>query len=87
MEKRAEILDLAAARLDVGTAQYGTPEDSFGKIATLWNAYLDASLTPRDVAMMMILLKIARMAAAGTTDTLVDIAGYAACAAALGEEA
>ena len=60
---------------------YGNPEDNFRLIADLWNAYLHASMSddisPKDVAMMMSLLKIAReVNGAGKRDNLVDAAGY-----------
>lgn len=64
---------------------YGSPEDNFGTIAKLWTAYLDAShdahvlLDARDVAAMMVLLKIARVATSEKADNWIDIAGYAAC--------
>lgn len=66
--------------------QYGSPEDSFELIARFWNNYLrvagkrDNCMTPRDVAMLMILLKVAREAHAPKRDNLVDIIGYAALA-------
>lgn len=64
-------------------ADYGKPEDNFRKIAGLWTAYLDGSdgnLTSYDVAVMMILMKIARVATNPVKlDSWVDIAGYAAC--------
>ena len=62
--------------------QYGKPEDSFCVIAKLWSDYLMRYLDERDVAMMMILLKVARnVSGESKRDNLVDIAGYAACAA------
>ena len=78
-----------AAQMVSGDRQddYGTPENNFQTIANLWNAYLSASrsaapsrLTPVDVAAMMALLKIARVASGhGKTDNWIDLAGYAAC--------
>lgn len=68
---------------------YGTPENNFAIIADLWTAYLETPICKRDVAAMMILLKVARIATSnimGTDDTWVDIAGYAACGAEIGEE-
>jgi hypothetical protein len=52
---------------------YGEPEDSFGTIASFWSAYLAArrcgsDLRPFDVAAMMALLKIARIAHSGGTN-------------------
>lgn len=61
---------------------YGTPEDNFQTIANLWTAYKGTSFSANDVAMMMALLKIARIrTGTGTADSFVDLAGYAACAA------
>ena len=65
---------------------YGNPEDNFQCIADLWTTYMggQAVFTSMDVAMMMALLKVARIASGtGTDDSFVDLAGYAACAAEL----
>ena len=61
--------------------QYGSPEDNFSMIANLWSAYLDKGINTVDVAMMMSLLKIARIKGSEymSTDSFVDLAGYAAC--------
>lgn len=77
---RAEILQ-EAERIVNGEreGQYGSPEDNFGRIAGLWSAYSGASLTAQDVAVMMCLMKMARIKAGGTMDCWVDLAGYAAC--------
>ena len=65
---------------------YGTPENNFKTIADLWTAYLGLEIRAVDVAMMMALLKIARVAGgSGTADSFVDLAGYAACAAEIAE--
>lgn len=59
---------------------YGTPENNFMLIAELWTAYKGVEFTAIDVAMMMALLKIARISSGhGTKDSFVDLAGYAAC--------
>lgn len=88
---RAELLE-AAKKCVCGERErdYGTPENNFNAIASLWGAYLYAAnpmldpdiflVRPKDVAMMMALLKIARIAAGTeTTDSFIDLAGYAAC--------
>lgn len=60
--------------------QYGRAENSFAMIAELWSGYLDVCLSARDVALMMILLKVAReKRGQGKADNWIDIAGYAAC--------
>lgn len=77
--------------------QYGEPEDNFSKIADLWEAYLvgkcvapgaDVSIIAEDVAIMMCLFKIGRMATAidQKADSFVDLAGYAACACEIATE-
>jgi hypothetical protein len=62
---------------------YGHPSQNLRRIAEMWNAYLGDqvcySIQPKDVAMMMILLKSSRLANDIThRDSLVDICGYAA---------
>ena len=60
---------------------YGTPEDNFKKIASYWSSYLGKEVSAHDVAIMMILLKVARtQSGTGSMDNYIDIAGYAACA-------
>ena len=62
--------------------QYGAPEDSFGLIARYWTIYLGSPVSPRDVAHLMALLKLARAQGQGfKRDNYVDLAGYAAIAA------
>lgn len=62
---------------------YGPPEDNFLRIADLWTAYVGGQIIfePVDVAMMMALLKIARIkTGTGIADSFIDLAGYAALA-------
>lgn len=88
---RAEVLD-EAKKCVCGQRQddYGTPEDNFTTIGYLWTAYTKAAhpdwnitineFTSKDVAVMMALLKVARIARGSSPDSFVDLAGYAACA-------
>lgn len=73
----------AAAECVCGSREedYGSPEDNFAVIAALWTAYTGTDIKPKDVAMMMALLKIARAKAGSKPDTYIDLAGYAACGA------
>lgn len=73
--------------------QYGAPEDSFQVIANLWTSYLggcnklEMQIDPEDVALMMVLLKVARtIGHTHHVDNYVDMAGYAALAAELAED-
>ena len=59
---------------------YGTPESSFNAIGALWACYKGVEFTAVDVAVMMALLKIARIqTGVAKADSFVDLAGYAAC--------
>lgn len=67
---------------------YGSPENNFKTIAAMWNAYLHSvkksELDAHDVAAMMGLMKIARIASGNAKDdNWIDLAGYAACGAEL----
>ncbi len=91
---RKEILE-AAERCVCGDREqdYGSPENNFQTIAGLWTEYLISAsksngiaaeecylITSKDVAAMLALLKIARIASGhAKTDNWVDLAGYAAC--------
>ncbi len=87
---RAEILEAARACVCGQREQdYGSPEDNFATIGQFWTTYLAAahpfdfageSITAKDVAAMMALLKVARIATGSSMDSYVDLAGYAACA-------
>lgn len=81
MSIRKECLDKATKIVTKDrNEQYGSPEDNFNKIAELWTDYLDYGLTATDVAIMMIILKIARInTGEHKDDNYIDIAGYAAC--------
>lgn len=67
---------------------YGSPEDNFKNIAEFWQLYLsqrfegieEPELRTTDVAIMMLLMKVARLVHdPHHDDSWLDIAGYAAC--------
>lgn len=60
--------------------QYGEPTQDFTRTARMWSAYLDIEVKPHDVAAMMALLKLSRIAwQPEKRDSWVDLAGYAGC--------
>lgn len=81
---RSEILEAAQTCVCGDREQdYGSPEDNFKRIADLWNIYLGerlcVNIDAEDVAAMLALLKIARIASGNAKkDNWVDLAGYAA---------
>lgn len=92
---RKEVLETAASCVCGQREQdYGSPERNFETIGYMWSVYLREAcgvnmavnaISPHDVAAMMALLKVARIAGARgnrvapTDDCWIDIAGYAAC--------
>ena len=95
---RAEVLDSARACVCGGREHdHGKPEDNFSTIGLMWGVYLRAAhpelakvlpingIDAKDVAVMMALLKVARIATGSSPDSFVDLAGYAACAGELAE--
>ena len=55
---------------------YGEARASFQRIADFWSTYKGVQFTPKDVASMMILLKISRGVTSAKRDNWVDIIGY-----------
>lgn len=84
---RDEILKTAQQYVSADrNQQYGEPEDNFALIGDYWSVYLgslpaDSFPDAYDVALMMALMKVARASKRPEQpDSLVDLAGYAACA-------
>ena len=80
--KRTDILATASEYVSKDrAATHGDAEDNFRRVAALWNAYLGVDdITSIDVAVMLALLKVARIRSNPThADNWIDMAGYAAC--------
>ena len=81
---RDELLEEAKMLLNGPRAeQYGSALINHERIATIWNVLLQRKLlskiTPEEVTMMMIGLKLARLSQdVDQNDTWIDIIGYAA---------
>lgn len=59
-------------------AAYGTPHENFGNIAALWSGYLGKEVSREDVALLLTLLKVARLKTSPQhEDSQVDVCGYA----------
>jgi hypothetical protein len=83
MVTRSEILDTAREYVTQDrAATHGDAERNFNLIADYWTAYLDLNrqISASDVAVMMTLLKIARIRSnPHHLDNWVDACGYMAC--------
>ena len=61
--------------------EYGAKKTNHDNIAKLWSAYLGIDVNAHDVAILMLLLKIARTKSGNPTeDTYIDMVGYSAIA-------
>ena len=71
-----------AAKIVTGQRQYdyGNKYENHKNISDLWSAYLGREILPHDVAICMLLVKVARLKHRTTEDCYIDMAGYAAIA-------
>ena len=76
----AMLLKHAAGVVDKRRDDYGAPEDLFEHIAQRWSQVLGVKVTPAQVAVCLMDLKMARLAHNPKhLDSLVDVLGYGAC--------
>lgn len=86
--KRAEILRTAEEYITKDrAATHGNMEDNFSTIAAYWTTHLGHPVTALDVAVMMTLVKVARIKSGPTNlDNYVDAAGYMGCGGELADK-
>ena len=79
--KTREYLE-TASKIVTGQRQhdYGDKYQNHENIANLCSAYLDYNISAHDVAICMLLVKVARIKHRPTEDCYIDMAGYAAIA-------
>ena len=78
---RGNLLDIAKTYITKDRqADHGDAEDNFSRIAQYWSVHLGTPVKAHDVAVMMALLKVARIKQnPNHIDNWVDGAGYFAC--------
>jgi hypothetical protein len=76
---RENCLDLAKVAVVARASAYGKPEDLFARIARRWSLTLGVPISARQVAIMMVDMKVERALVDTGVDHPIDIAGYAAC--------
>ena len=75
-----DLLQQAAAVVRDRRRSYGDPAELFERVALRWSQVLGAEVTAAQVGLCLIDLKLARLAGDPKhLDSLVDVAGYAAC--------
>lgn len=79
--KREEVLDKAKALVNgAREKEYAPPKKNFQRIANMWKEILGTDVSPEEVALCMIAVKITRLIESPShEDSWVDLAGYAAC--------
>lgn len=84
--KRQDVLKLASQLTSEDRQDsYGTPYLNHLRIAELWSAYLETKITPEQVAVCQVLVKISRSMESFKEDNFVDGAAYLAIACELAE--
>ena len=74
-----ELLEHAAGLVNRRRRDYGKPVDLFEQVAACWSLTLGTELSPAQVVLCLIDLKLARLARDPKhLDSQVDVAGYAA---------
>lgn len=80
MSMGSDMLAEAAKVVKDRGASYGHAKQNHERIAALWSTLLGFPVSPVQVAMCMVGVKLARlMETPDHVDSAVDIAGYAAC--------
>jgi len=75
-----DVLRTAADTIEQRRVEYGHSTENFEVIAQRWTLVLGTPVTPAQVALCLIDLKMARLRKDHThQDSIIDLAGYAAC--------
>lgn len=73
------IFDEAKQVVEQRAAQYDVRERNFARIAGIWSVIFEREVTPEQVALCMIGMKLAREMYKPSRENRVDICGYADC--------
>jgi hypothetical protein len=81
-----DYLNEARAVIQDRGLDYGHPTDNMSRTASLWSAYLEMPIRPDQVAMCLVLVKVARSMEGNKVDNYIDMCGYAAISGELATE-
>jgi hypothetical protein len=80
--KAEQLFEHAGDLVNRRRAEYGEPVDFFERVAVRWSQVLGTRVTPAQVIVCLVDLKVARLAHDPRhLDSIVDVAGYAGCLA------
>ena len=75
-----ELLEHAASIVTRRRREYGEPDELFEHVAKRWSLTLGTRVTPARVVLCLLDLKLARLAHdPRNVDSVLEVAGYAAC--------
>ena len=78
MKKTNELLDQTRIILNDRGNIYGSSRTNHERISELWSGYLGSYISPMQVSLMQLLVKVSRLAeTANHQDSVKDIIGYA----------
>ena len=78
MKNRTELLDEIGQILADRGSVYGSSRSNHERISELWTAYYGSYISPMQVALMQLLVKVSRLAESENhEDSVKDIIGYA----------
>ena len=76
------LLEHAAGVVNRRRREYGAPAELFERVAVRWSQVLGTKVTPAQVIVCLVDLKVARLAHDPRhRDSIADVAGYAGCLA------
>lgn len=79
--KAVKVLQTAEDLIQERGLAYGHPAINHMRIAQFWSTYLEAPIKPEQVAIMMVLVKVARLVESpGHEDSFIDLTAYSALA-------
>jgi len=79
MTSRTELLDECAQILNSRGSVYGSSRSNHERISELWSAYYGSFISPMQVSLMQLLVKVSRLSETPNhKDSVKDIIGYAA---------
>ena len=78
MTSRTELLDECAEILNQRGSVYGSSRSNHERISELWSAYYGSYISPMQVSLMQLLVKVSRLSESENhKDSVKDIIGYA----------
>lgn len=76
--RAAEFLNTVIDTLKERAQTYPAYSEEARKVAQVWNVLHEDDLDPKDIAELMMIVKLVRLAGGQSGDSLIDLVGYAA---------